>query len=81
MTVKTAISIEDTLFERANALAKELSISRSRLFALAVEEFIEKHENQQLLRDLNAVYDAQPEEETTYTYKRASHRKLVEGTW
>ena len=81
MTVKTAISVEETLFERAEALAKELSISRSRLFALAVEEFIEKYENQHLLRELNAVYGDPSEEETTYTYKRASHRKLVEGQW
>ena len=49
MTIKTAISVDEALFEKAKTLARELDISRSRLFALAVQEFIEKHENQHLL--------------------------------
>ncbi|MBV7334347.1 hypothetical protein KFU94_40155 [Chloroflexi bacterium TSY] len=67
MTVKTAISLEDSLFEKVEALMKELQISRSRLFALAVQEFIERHENRRLLAALNAAYDDFPDEEERAT--------------
>ena len=46
--VKTAISLHKTLFEQVEALAHEMHISRSRLFVLAVEEFIRRHENRRL---------------------------------
>ena len=65
MTVKTAISVDETLFEKVETLAQELSISRSRLFALAAQEFIEKHENQQALQQ----------------QMRVQHREIVEGQW
>jgi len=83
MTIKTAISLNETLFEKVEALAKELAISRSRLFSLAVEEYIKKHENQHLLRELNAAYADQPdlEEQTWHTHRQRLHRDLVEGEW
>ena len=48
-TIKTAISIDDLLFQRAEALAAELHVSRSRLFVLAMEEYIQRRQNQRLL--------------------------------
>lgn len=83
MTVKTAISVDETLFEKAETLAQELSISRSRLFALAVQEFIEKHENQHLLEAINAAYDDIPDaqEQALQQQMRAQHREMVEGQW
>ena len=83
MTVKTAISVDETLFEKVETLARELSISRSRLFALAAAEFIEKHENQHLLEALNAAYDDMPDaqEQALQRQMRAQHRVLVEGQW
>ena len=47
--VKTAISLQQSPFDRVDALARELTISRSRLFTIAVEEFIQRYENQKLL--------------------------------
>ena len=38
--IKTAISIEKSLFTQANALARKMKVSRSRLFVLALEDFI-----------------------------------------
>jgi len=38
--VKTAISIEESVFLRIENLARELDVSRSRLFALAMNEFL-----------------------------------------
>jgi metal-responsive CopG/Arc/MetJ family transcriptional regulator len=83
MTIKTAISLEESLFERVDALAKELNISRSYLFALAAEEFIERHENQHLLEAINAAYDdlPDPHEQALRQEMRTKHRQLVEGQW
>jgi metal-responsive CopG/Arc/MetJ family transcriptional regulator len=39
-TIKTAISIEKPIFEQMDVLAKNLKISRSRLFVLAAQEFL-----------------------------------------
>jgi metal-responsive CopG/Arc/MetJ family transcriptional regulator len=82
-TVKTAISIDKSLFEQVNKLADKLDVSRSHLFVLAVEEFIRRYENEQLLRQLNQAYDELPlaNEEQLLERMRASHRNLVEGEW
>jgi len=45
MTIKTAIAVDETLFERVAALSHLLAISPSRLFVLTVQEFIAKYEN------------------------------------
>ncbi len=81
--VKTAISIDKALFEQVNKLADKLDVSRSHLFVLAVEEFIQRYENEQLLRQLNQAYDDLPlvDEEQLLEGMRSSHRKLVEGEW
>ncbi len=81
MTVKTAISLEDSLFERVDALARELDISRSHLFALAAQQFIERYENRYLLEAINAAYDElpDPEEEIRRQTMRSYHRRMVEG--
>ena len=81
--VKTAISLQQPLFEQVEVLAKELQISRSRLFALAAEEFIQHHQNQKLLAALNAAYDDLPnaEEQSLRHQLRQQHRQLVEGQW
>jgi metal-responsive CopG/Arc/MetJ family transcriptional regulator len=83
MTIKIAILLEESLFERVDALAKELNISRSHLFALAVEEFIERHEKQHLLEAINAAYEDSPgpHERALRQEMHAKHRQLVEGQW
>lgn len=82
-SVKTAISIQEPLFEKVEALASELSISRSRIFVLAVEEFIQRYQNRQLLEKINRAYDDLPEPtEQLYLAKtRKQQQKLLEGEW
>ncbi|MCX6080620.1 MAG: CopG family transcriptional regulator [Chloroflexi bacterium] len=82
-TIKTAISIQKTLFEQAEILAQQLNISRSHLFGLAIETFIKNHQNNILLDEINQAYSDQPEpNETVLLSKtRRSHRKLVESEW
>lgn len=61
--VKTAVSIEESLFREAESLAENMNVSRSKLFAAAISEFISKYKNQQLLAEINAVYDDAPDKQ------------------
>ena len=82
--IKTAISLQQSLFDRVDALARELTISRSRLFTIAVEEFIQRYENQKLLEALNAAYDDSPdsEEQVLLHEMRPKQRQIVqEDQW
>ena len=81
--VKTAISIQQSLFEQAEALARELHISRSRLFALAVEDFMQRYENQRLLERINDAYadTTTPDEQALLRCMRRRQRQMVEGEW
>jgi metal-responsive CopG/Arc/MetJ family transcriptional regulator len=82
-TIKTAISIDKSLFEKAENLAKQMNVSRSRLFDLAIESFIKRHQSQSLLDQINQAYVDQPDssEQERLSKLRQSHRKLVEGEW
>jgi metal-responsive CopG/Arc/MetJ family transcriptional regulator len=82
-TIKTAISIQKTLFEDAETLAQQLNISRSHLFGLAIEMFVKKHQNQILLDEINQAYsdESEPNEKVLLSKMRNSHRKLVENEW
>ena len=57
MSVKTAISIPDPIFEAAEQLAERLGISRSRLYSRAVERFISEYRREDVSERLNAVYN------------------------
>ena len=54
--MKTAISVQDKLFERAEKFAKRIKISRSRLFSEAIEEYLDRREAEDITANLNAVY-------------------------
>jgi len=82
-TVKTAISIQKSLFEQAESLAQELNVSRSELFGLAIETFVKNHQNQALLQEINNAYSDEPEasEKARLSKMRKHHRKIVRNEW
>ncbi len=61
--VKTAISLDESLFREAEDWAGKLGVSRSQLFAEAVEEYVRRHENEELVRRLNEAHADGPDEE------------------
>ncbi|NEQ74816.1 MAG: hypothetical protein F6K23_18270 [Okeania sp. SIO2C9] len=79
-TVKTAISLQEYLFEQAEALAAEMKISRSRLIAIALEEFIRRHQNRLLLEKINAAYEDVSDTEASTSINSISghHRSIIE---
>ncbi len=62
-TVKTAISIPESLFEELEVAAKEMQLSRSEVFRRAVERFLRDRESQRMMEKLKEVYSEPPDEE------------------
>ncbi|MEH2380734.1 MAG: ribbon-helix-helix domain-containing protein [Nostoc sp.] len=54
--MKTAISLPDSVFEEAEALARELGVSRSELYTKALKAYLRKYNRNQMLNQLNTVY-------------------------
>lgn len=82
-SVKTAISLQKPLFDQVEALAEKLNISRSRIFALAVEEFLHRHQSQRLLQQINEAHADAPDlaEAALRGRMRRRHRQIVAGEW
>ena len=54
--MKTAISIPDDLFERAEELADRLDVSRSQLYARAIAVYADRHKSHKVRQRLDEVY-------------------------
>jgi len=82
--VKTAISLHKDLFERVESLAREMKVSRSRVFVLALENFIRDYQDRQLFDEINQAFeDAPPDkaEQKQLQQIRRQRRRMVEGEW
>jgi metal-responsive CopG/Arc/MetJ family transcriptional regulator len=55
--MKTAISISDDVFQEAEKTAMKLGLSRSKLYSLAIEEFVQNHSTDMITTKLNELYD------------------------
>ena len=57
--MKTAISIPDALFKAAEDYARAEGLSRSELFARALQLFLEAHQAEQITTALDHIYDGE----------------------
>jgi metal-responsive CopG/Arc/MetJ family transcriptional regulator len=82
-TVKTAISLPEPLFQRAEAVAQRLEISRSQLVARAVEEYLKRYESRLLLESLNRAYRDSPSPDEVEQLQRMKdkQRTLTKAEW
>ncbi len=60
--MKTAISIPDDEFRKAEKLAARLGMSRSELYRSALAEFMSKHSEEAVTERLNELYKDKGEE-------------------
>jgi len=76
---KTAISIRKDLYEETNAIANEMSIPRSQLIALALEEFVLRYRNRNLREKINEAYATtpMPDEKASLEIIRSHQKKLA----
>ena len=78
--IKTAISIDENIFKKAEILAGNMKISRSQLFSLALEKYLKEIESRNLLEKINSVYKVSDVEEDEYLMKmKAYKRRNVEA--
>ena len=78
--MKVALSIPDELFETAETLGKRLGVSRSRLYATALAEFLSKHRGRKVTDRLNAVYGTE-ESRVEPGVRRLQRHSLERGSW
>ncbi len=78
--MKAAISLPDDLFDAADTLAGRLGVSRSRLIALALAEFIAKHRSSKVTERLNAVFAAEASG-ADKPLQRAQQRAVGKTEW
>jgi metal-responsive CopG/Arc/MetJ family transcriptional regulator len=81
--MKTAISIDDGLLKEADQIARLMGLSRSRLFAIAVGDFLERQRQERMLLRLNEVYAnaAEPAEKRLLSGIKAKVRRTVKDRW
>jgi len=54
--MKTAVSIPDPLFAEAEKVARKLKLSRSRLYAVALESYVRQQRPSEVTKSLNRAY-------------------------
>lgn len=54
--MKTAVSIPDPVFQEADQLAKKMGVSRSELYASAIQAYVQAHRADDITEALNRVY-------------------------
>ncbi|GAB4326475.1 MAG: hypothetical protein OHK0047_11910 [Leptolyngbyaceae cyanobacterium] len=60
--MKTAISLPDSVFEQAEALAQQLGLSRSELYTKALQAYLKRYNRDRILLKLNQVYSRESSE-------------------
>ena len=78
--MKVALSIPNELFDSAETLSRKLGVSRSRLYATALAEFLAKHRGRRTTDRLNAVYSCEDSRLDPHL-RRLQARSLAEPSW
>jgi metal-responsive CopG/Arc/MetJ family transcriptional regulator len=81
--MKTAISLDDELLQQVDKTARRMGLSRSRLFALAVADFLQRQRQEQMLHRLNEVYASVMESAEKRLLKRIKSkvRRTAKERW
>jgi predicted DNA-binding protein len=74
--VKTAISVPDETYERASRRACDLGMSRSELFARAVERYLDELDAQSLTAQIDSALECLAADEMNADAVAAGHRVL-----
>ena len=83
-SMKVAISMPDPLFDAADKLARKLKVSRSRLYARAVSQYLDTHGADAVREQLDAVYavhDSRLDEGLTELQRRSLARRGKDEAW
>ncbi len=64
--MKTAISIPDSTFYKAEETAEKLGLPRSQLYTRALEEYMSRHRRELVTEKLNEVYRDRQERDVAF---------------
>jgi metal-responsive CopG/Arc/MetJ family transcriptional regulator len=78
--MKIAISLPDDLFAAVDALARKLGLSRSRLVAEALAEYVIKHRSSRVTEQLDTVYAAEAAK-VDEPLRQAQRRTVKRSDW
>ena len=78
--MKTAVSIPDDIFERAERLASQEQRSRSEVYATALHEYLARHVREEVTDTMNRVCDQMGENDDAFL-AAAGRRVLDRVEW
>lgn len=78
--MKTAVSIPDDVFEKAEKLARKAGKSRSEVFSAALREYVARHAPDEATEAFNRVADAVGEDVDPFV-RAAGKRLLANVEW
>ncbi len=78
--MKTAISIPDEVYRVAEDFARSRKLSRSKLFARAVAEYVSRHRQENVTEQLNKVYEKESSAPDPVMQKIAA-KSLAKEKW
>lgn len=78
--MKTAVSIPDHVFEQADRLARRTRTSRSRVFSLALQEYVGRHSPDEVTEAMDRVCEELGEPVDPFV-ARAARRTLERSQW
>ena len=78
--MKTAVSIPDQIFERAERLARRTRKSRSHVFSSALREYVARHSPDDVTEAMDRVCDQVGEQRDPFV-ARAARRTLEHSEW
>jgi metal-responsive CopG/Arc/MetJ family transcriptional regulator len=80
--MKTAISVADELLNEADRTAKQMGLSRSRLFSIALQDYLRHRRQEEVVEQLNRVYaEPDPSEAGMAAKMKAKFRKTIRDRW
>ena len=78
--MKTTVSIPDEIFQQAEATAERLRISRSKLYATAISEYLKRHRAESVTERLNQFY-SKHESKIDPALEQAMLETLAKDRW
>lgn len=78
--MKTAVSIPDEVFEKAERLARRTRKSRSEVFAAALREYVARHAPDEVTESINQVCDRVGDRDDGFA-TTAARRTLENTEW
>ena len=79
-SMKTAVSVPDELFQAGERAADRLGLSRSGLYSKALQEYLARHDDEEITRRLDEVYAHEPSA-LDPAMSRLAARSLPKESW